>query len=70
MPSSGKIEINGELCKSCGLCVEFCPKKVLRISDHYNDKGYYPAEQFCEGCTGCGMCAVVCPEAIIEVWRD
>jgi 2-oxoglutarate ferredoxin oxidoreductase subunit delta len=70
MSAKGKVAINRDQCKSCGFCVEFCPKGVLRISKEYNDKGYYPAEQSGEGCTGCAICALVCPEAIIEVWRD
>jgi 2-oxoglutarate ferredoxin oxidoreductase subunit delta len=27
-------------CKSCGLCVAFCPKKCLEITSKINSKGY------------------------------
>lgn len=69
MSKKGKVEIDREKCKSCGYCVEHCPQSVLKISENYNDKGYFYAEQVGEECTGCSICAVVCPEAIIEVWR-
>jgi len=66
----GKIVIEQEMCKACGYCIEHCPKKSISLADHYNAKGYYPAQFDGGECTGCGVCAVVCPEAIIEVWRD
>ena len=44
--AKGRISVLEEYCKSCGLCVEACPVKVLRISDHINSKGYRPVEQF------------------------
>ncbi|MEW6441722.1 MAG: 4Fe-4S dicluster domain-containing protein [bacterium] len=67
----GRIRIKGVLCKSCGLCIEACPKGNIRISKKMNTKSFFPAE-FAKGdeCTGCGLCAIVCPEAIIEVYRE
>ena len=68
--AKGKIEIDKELCKSCLYCINTCPLKILRISEHVNVKGYQYAEQIDpEKCTGCAMCATMCPEAAIEVWR-
>ena len=71
----GKIVIDRELCKVCGLCIPVCPQKVIIRSKKLNQKGYSPA-QFKEntaegekGCTGCVMCATVCPEVAIEVYR-
>lgn len=66
----GRVEILNEYCKSCSLCVDTCPKKVLRISDKINDKGYRYVEQAGEDCIGCGICAVRCPDAVIEVFRE
>jgi 2-oxoglutarate ferredoxin oxidoreductase subunit delta len=67
----GKIVISGELCKECGLCIHFCPKKVIRQSGKLNAAGYQSAEFDDNGeCTGCAMCAIVCPEVAIEVYRD
>jgi 2-oxoglutarate ferredoxin oxidoreductase subunit delta len=66
----GRIAIEQEMCKACGYCLEYCPKKSIELGAEYNAKGYYPA-RFVEGeCSGCGICAIVCPEAIIEVWRE
>ncbi len=67
---AGKVNINTERCKGCGLCVEVCPKKCLATSPFSNKKGFFPAETQWTGCTGCAFCAFMCPEAAIEVWRD
>lgn len=67
----GQIRIRSVLCKSCGLCIEACPKGSIRISKQMNANSYFPAEfQKGQECTGCGLCAIVCPEAIIEVYRE
>ncbi len=58
----GMVEMNPEECKGCGLCVEACPPKVLRLGEHLNRYGYHPAEYLGTGCTGCGICFYVCPE--------
>jgi len=66
----GKIEVNRERCKACGLCIAVCPKKLIIFSSTLNSQGFYPAEQSSEGeCTGCALCAEVCPDLAIEVWR-
>ena len=67
---AGKIIIDTERCKGCGLCVTACPKDCITISEKSNKNGYFPAETNNSSCTGCAMCAVICPEAIIEVQRD
>ncbi len=56
------VEIDADLCKECGLCVEACPVGVLKISTNLNKMGYHPVEYTGEGCTGCGICFYVCPE--------
>jgi NAD-dependent dihydropyrimidine dehydrogenase PreA subunit len=58
----GKLELNGEECKGCGLCVEACPPKVLLLSASLNRYGYRPASYRGAGCTGCGICFYACPE--------
>jgi 2-oxoglutarate ferredoxin oxidoreductase subunit delta len=70
MPLKGRIEVNENYCKACGLCVNACPSGVIQLAaERINSKGYRPVEQLAEGCTGCGICAVVCPEAAITVYR-
>ncbi|HCO95415.1 MAG TPA: 4Fe-4S ferredoxin [Phycisphaerales bacterium] len=67
---AGKIIIDTERCKGCGLCITVCPKKSIVISEISNRNGYFPAQADNSNCTGCGACAIICPEAIIEVLRD
>jgi 2-oxoglutarate ferredoxin oxidoreductase subunit delta len=67
----GKIDINRDYCKGCGLCVVSCPLKLLRIGTEFNTSGYYAVEfsDSQESCTGCACCAEMCPDVAIEVWR-
>jgi len=67
---AGKIIINTERCKGCGLCVEVCPKNSIVISKKSNRNGYFPAQANNADCTGCAACAIICPEVIIEVLCD
>lgn len=67
---AGKIVIDAEKCKGCGLCVEVCPKGAVRISKNSNAMGYFPVEPCGDSCIGCGSCAVMCPDVAIEVFRD
>ena len=64
---AGKIVIDTERCKGCGLCVAVCPKGCIIISAESNQNGYLPAQAQNAGCTACTRCAIVCPEGIIEV---
>lgn len=70
MKMAGKIIIDIERCKGCGLCVTVCPKGRIIISKRSNKSGYFPAEVTNIECTACAMCAIICPDAVIEVYRD
>jgi NAD-dependent dihydropyrimidine dehydrogenase PreA subunit len=61
-PDRGSVVLNSEECKGCGLCVEACPPKVLRLASRLNRYGYHPADYAGSGCTGCGICFFACPE--------
>jgi NAD-dependent dihydropyrimidine dehydrogenase PreA subunit len=66
----GMIRIDEDECKGCGLCVEACLPKAIRLSDRLNHSGYRPAIYAGKGCTGCGICFMACPEpGAITVYR-
>ena len=58
----GMLRVDADECKGCGLCVEACPPKVIRMSEGLNHYGYRTAIYTGSGCTGCGICFMVCPE--------
>lgn len=62
MIDRGKLEIDFQECKGCGLCIEACPTKVIRLSEGLNRYGYRTAEYTGAGCTACGICFLACPE--------
>ncbi len=49
-------------CKRCGICINFCPKKVLA----FNEDGFvYPKNP--DQCIQCMMCELRCPDFAITV---
>jgi 2-oxoglutarate ferredoxin oxidoreductase subunit delta len=65
-----RIEVDDDLCKGCGICIEYCPPKVIELADRISLKGYHPATlKDDDGCTGCAICGKVCPDLAIEVYR-
>jgi len=56
-----KIEVVRSWCKSCGICVEFCPKDVLAMEDGY------PVVVDRDACNRCQLCDVRCPDFAIYV---
>jgi 2-oxoglutarate ferredoxin oxidoreductase subunit delta len=70
--SRGEIHIIEERCKQCRLCIELCPKEILRESEKVNAKGYHLPEVIEDPkngkiCVACGFCEVICPEYAIWV---
>ena len=55
-----KLVINKAWCKGCGICVAFCPKKVLGLK---NEK----VNIVNDGCILCGQCELRCPDYAIYV---
>lgn len=59
---TGKISVDRERCKLCGVCVKNCAVEVLQIKDkavQQIDSSF--------GCVACGHCMMVCPEGCITV---
>jgi 2-oxoglutarate ferredoxin oxidoreductase subunit delta len=66
-----KLEVLAERCKGCGLCVESCPKNILKISNKTNKNSYFYVEATNkEECIGCGNCYIICPDSAIEIKRS
>lgn len=59
------ISVNPRLCKSCGICVAFCPKKVLDLKPGKKVEIVDP-----DSCIGCRMCQLRCPDLAIEVTKN
>ncbi len=66
----GKIKINEERCKGCGLCVNECRRECIKMGERVSKSGYILAEfDNTKGCNACKLCAIACPEAAIEVFE-
>ncbi len=62
----GRVFINEERCKGCGLCITFCPTHVLERAARFNTRGYHPPmAAHLENCTGCDICGHFCPDYAI-----
>ena len=65
------VQFDGEVCKGCELCSAFCPKGIIVMSSHINNKGYSPASiERMDDCSGCRSCALVCPDGAIAIFRE
>jgi len=60
-----KVEIYQGWCKKCGICIAFCPPKVLDA-----DEAGYPVVKDMEKCTGCQWCEIRCPDFAIVVHKE
>lgn len=67
------IKINKEKCKSCYLCIDVCPFKLIQKSTITGQTGENIVEFIDKEnkCIACAQCAMVCPDiAIEEVVKD
>jgi 2-oxoglutarate ferredoxin oxidoreductase subunit delta len=56
-----KLVINIAWCTGCGICAEFCPRKVLVVK-HEKIIIANP-----EACIKCGLCELRCPDYAIYI---
>lgn len=56
-----KLMLNEKWCKGCGICVEFCPKDVLKL---VSSKVQIRKEN---DCIFCGLCELRCPDYAIYI---
>lgn len=57
--------VNPDWCKGCGICVAFCPKKVLELDCVDKAEAVRP-----EDCICCKLCEIRCPDLAIEIILD
>jgi len=67
----GTVIIDENRCKGCWYCIEYCPTKVLEVSEKLNEKGYHPPKLVEEPpnkvCIACHLCEIFCPDFAIVV---
>jgi len=64
----GRVFIIPGRCKGCEICVRFCPRQVLQVSEAANAKGYHYPEIAAgkeSDCVHCEFCTLICPEFAI-----
>lgn len=59
-----KVAIREQWCKGCGICVAFCPLKVLGLSEE--NKPYVKNDV----CNGCRLCERLCPDFAIDIGEE
>ncbi|MGD0231808.1 MAG: ferredoxin family protein [Syntrophorhabdales bacterium] len=60
-----RINIFKGWCKGCGICVAFCPKKVLALDESGSPYVKDPGQ-----CARCGLCELRCPDFAITMDED
>jgi 2-oxoglutarate ferredoxin oxidoreductase subunit delta len=65
----GRVEVDANRCKACGLCMEFCPKDCFEKGHGLNPLGFVPIRYREDSdCTACGNCAWMCPDMALRIW--
>jgi 2-oxoglutarate ferredoxin oxidoreductase subunit delta len=60
-----ELQINRDWCKGCGICVEFCGKKVLELDELDKAVAVRP-----EDCVMCRLCEMRCPDLAISLQAE
>lgn len=65
------IQVNKDACKGCGICIEICPAKILKMSSSLNNRGvHFPIVVDESKCTQCQNCVIYCPDFVMVVEKD
>ena len=56
------VKVDDDKCVSCGYCVEYCPRDVLRMGE--NNRPYMA---YRDDCWYCDVCRFVCRTGAIEL---
>jgi len=64
------LTIKKEWCKSCGMCIQNCPKQALAKKGEFNDSGYEVVDVDRDKCVECGICYTVCPDWVFEIRKE
>ncbi|MEO0087303.1 MAG: ferredoxin family protein [candidate division WOR-3 bacterium] len=60
-----KIKVIKYFCKGCGICINFCPKKVLDWDKDFKVFAKNPDE-----CIACYLCELMCPDFAIFIEKE
>ena len=63
MARRGKVTVEPRMCKSCGICIEFCPRKVLVAEEPLMKAKVADPDK----CNACSLCELYCPDWAISV---
>lgn len=56
------IKVDEDKCSGCGLCIDYCPRDVLR-----KDNRGYPIIKYRDDCWYCNLCSFVCPKKAVII---
>ncbi len=58
-----KLVLTVNWCKSCGICMEICPRGVLGAEEVTKKVILITPER----CNGCGLCEISCPDYVFTI---
>jgi NAD-dependent dihydropyrimidine dehydrogenase PreA subunit len=61
LPDVTTLELDGDLCTGCGMCVEVCPHAVFRL------EGGHAFVDDRDACIECGACQTNCEAGALQV---